>query len=118
VVQMMTTALGRSVPQDDWKSLHVDTILKLLYGVSTSPFNPNDEPVEIGALVQATGLDVADIRHLIDDHYLIDAMEAGGLVEVTKDSQGKPTAVRLSPRGRQWISFRLAHPAEANGSIG
>jgi hypothetical protein len=108
----MTTPLGRSVPQNDWKSIRADTILKLLHGVSRSPFNPNNDPVEVGALIQATGLDLADVQ------YLIGTMEAGGLVEVTKDPQGKPIAVRLSPRGQEWVSFQLFRVAEVSGSSG
>lgn len=95
----MTSSLGRSVPENDWRSLRGDTILKVLYGVSRSPFNPNNDPVEMDLLVQATGLD------LIKVYYLIGTMEAGGLVETTKDPQGKPIAVRLSDRGREWSRF-------------
>jgi hypothetical protein len=98
----MTTPLGRSVPLNDWKSLRADTILKLLYGVSRSPFNPNNDPIEMDAFVQATGLNLADVQ------YLVGTMETGGLVEVTKDPLGKPVAARLSDRGRNWVSFRCS----------
>jgi len=108
----MTSPLGRSVPVDDWKSLRADTILKLLYGVSRSPFNPNNDPVEMDLLMQATGLDLLSV------HYLLGTMEAGGLVEATKDPQGKPIAVRLSERGRNWVSFQVSRVAELNGSSG
>jgi hypothetical protein len=108
----MTPPLGRSVPQDDWKSLRGDTILKLLYGISRSPFNPNNDPVEMDVLMQATGLDLADV------HSLIGTMEAGGLVEVTKDPQGEPRAARLSERGREWVSFQWSRVAELSGSSG
>jgi len=97
---------------DDWKSLRADTILKLLYGVSRSPFNPNNDPVEMDLLMQATGLDLLSV------HYLLGTMEAGGLVEATKDPQGKPIAVRLSERGRNWVSFQVSRVAELNGSSG
>jgi hypothetical protein len=109
---LMTTPLGRSVPLNDWKSSRADTILKLLYGVSRSPFNPNNNPVEVDLLVQATGLGLVDV------HYLIETMEAGGLIEVTNDLQGRPTAARLSDRGREWVSFQLIRVAEASGSSG
>jgi hypothetical protein len=112
VSYFMTTPLGRSVPQNDWKSIRADTILKLLYGVSRSPFNPNNDPVEVDLLVQATGLGLLDV------HYLLGTMEAGGLIEVTRDLHGKPTAVRLSERGRDWISFQLFRLAEASESSG
>jgi hypothetical protein len=108
----MTSSLGRRVPETDWKSLRADTILKLLYGVSRSPFNPNNDPVEMDLLMQATGLDLADVQ------YLIGTMEAGGLVENTKDPQGRPIAVRLSDRGRNWVSFQVSRVAEASGSSG
>jgi len=106
----MTSSLGRSVPVNDWKSLRADTILKLLYGVSRSPFNPNNDPVEMDVLMQATGLDLADV------HSLIGAMEAGGLVEAAYDPQGQPIAVRLSDRGRNWVSFQVSRVAEFSGS--
>lgn len=106
----MTTPLGRSVPLDDWKSIRADTILKLLHGVSRSPFNPNNDPIEMDALVQATGLSLANV------HYLVQTMEAGGLVEVTRDPQGIPVAARLSDRGRDWVSFQLSRVAEHSGS--
>lgn len=106
----MTTPLGRSVPLDDWKSIRADTILKLLHGVSRSPFNPNNDPIEMDALVQATGLNLANV------HYLVQTMEAGGLVEVTPDPQGLPVAARLSDRGREWVSFQLSRVAAQSGS--
>lgn len=112
VSYFMTTPLGRSVPLSDWKSIRADTILKLLYGASRNPFNPNNDPVEMDVLVQATGLGLTDV------HYLIETMEAGGLVEVTKDSQGKPLAARLSERGREWVSFQLVRVSELGGSSG
>src|SRR5262249_7580997 len=112
VSYFMTSALGRSVPHDDWKSLRGDTILKLLYGVSASPFNPNNDPVGMDLLMQATGLDLPDV------HSLIDTMEARGLVEATKDPQGKPIAVRLSDRGREWVSFHWSRVAELSRSSG
>jgi hypothetical protein len=108
----MTTPLGRSVPLDDWKSIRADTILKLLYGASRNPFNPNNDPVKMDLLVQATGLSLAHVA------YLVETMEAGGLVEVTKDSQGHPVAVRLSDRGREWVSFQLARVTELSSSSG
>ena len=108
----MTTPLGRSVPLSDWKSIRADTILKLLYGVSRSPFNPNNDPIEMDALVQATGLNLADV------HYLVETMEGGGMVEVTKDAHGKPVAARLSERGREWVSFQLSGVTELRGSSG
>src|SRR5215468_11255542 len=102
----MTSSLGRSVPVDDWKSLRADTILKLLFGVSRSPFNPNNDPIEMDVLMQATGLDLADV------HSLIGSMQAGGLGEATHDSQGQPIAVRLSDRGRNWVSFQVSRVTE------
>jgi hypothetical protein len=60
----MTTPLGRSVPQSDWKSLRADTILKLLYSVSRSPFNPNNDPVGMDVLMQATGLDPVKVHDI------------------------------------------------------
>lgn len=108
----MTSSLGRSLPDTDWKSLRGDTILKLLYNISRSPFNPNNDPVGMDVLMQATGLDLADV------HDLIGTMEAGGLVEATKDPQGKPIAVRLSDRGREWVSFQVVRVAEISGSSG
>jgi hypothetical protein len=112
VSHFMTTPLGRSVPLDDWKSIRADTILKLLHGVSRSPFNPNNDPVEADLLVQATGLGLLDV------HYLLGTMEAGGLIELTRDLQGKPTAARLSERGRDWVSFQLFRLADAAGASG
>lgn len=108
----MISPLGRSVPVSDWKSLRGDTILKLLYGVARSPFNPNNEPIGMDVLMQATGLDLLSV------HYLLGTMEAQGLVEATKDPQGKPVAVRLSDRGRDWVSFQVSRVAEISGSSG
>jgi hypothetical protein len=108
----MTTPLGRSVPLNDWRSIRTDTILKLLYSVSRSPFNPNNDPVEVDVLVQATGLGLVDV------HSLIDTMQAGGLVEVTRDWQDKALAVRLSDRGRDWVSFQLLRVTDVSGSTG
>jgi|GEM_PF-3694557 len=105
----MTTPLGRSVSLDDWKSIRADTILKLLYGVSRSPFNPNNDPIEIAALVQATGLDLVSVS------YLVGTMEAGGLIESEKDAQGQAIAVRLTARGREWVSFRVAEASALGG---
>lgn len=108
----MTTPLGRSVPLSDWKAIRADTILKLLYGVSRSPFNPNNDPVGISALVQATGLGLLEV------HYLLGTIEALGLIEVTREPQGNPLTVRLSDRGREWVSFQLSRVSESGGSWG
>ena len=97
---------------NDWKSIRADTILKLLYGVSRSPFNPNNDPIEISALVQATGLGLLEVHHLLG------TIEALGLIEVMKDARAKPSTVRLSERGREWVSFQLSRAGENGGSWG
>lgn len=112
VPYFMTTPLGRSVPSNDWKSIQADTIVKLLFSISRSPFNPNNDPVEVAALVQATGLGLLEVNDLLG------SLEAQRLIEVVKDPQGGLRAARLSDQGREWVSFQLFRPAEASGSSG
>jgi hypothetical protein len=68
------TALGRSVPVEDWGAIHGDTILKVLHDYRMSPFNPNNEPIDAEALCNATGLSPAEVQALCEklahEHYV------------------------------------------------
>jgi hypothetical protein len=109
---LVTTPLGRSVPDSDWKSLQADTIVRLLFDISRSPFNPNNDPVEIAVLSQATGVRPPEI------YALLAALVAQAWLEVSNDPQGKPSAARLTDHGRERVSFQLSRPVEASGSAG
>lgn len=99
-VLFMTTPLGRSVPMNDWKSINSDTIMKVLYGVARSPFNPNNAPVAIDALPQVTGLELLEVANLVA------GLEALGFVEVI-NALAQPKGVRISPRGIDWAAHLL-----------
>lgn len=81
----MTTALGREVPIEDWTSLHRDTILKVLYEYRMSAFNPNDEPLALTALCNATGLSPADTTGLCEQ------LRQQGLVDAVPDGRYRVT---------------------------
>ena len=106
----MATPLGRSVLMNDWRSFHHDTIMKVLYGVARSPFNPQHRFIALDALPQVTGLDQLDVDELVA------ALEVEGLAEVDKNVLGKVKAVRISAAGVQWVSHLLLR-LDPSGSL-
>jgi hypothetical protein len=75
VAYYVTTALGREVPLEDWGAVNGDTILKVLHDYRVSPFNPQNLPLPVTALANATGLSPADAEALAE------SLTAQGLVE-------------------------------------
>lgn len=103
----MVTHLGRSVAVNDWQTIRGDTILKLLYRVGSSPFNPANEPVMLAVLAQATGLRGTELLAVLD------ALVAGGNAEVVRDANGNVESARLTDRGREWVGFLIGRGSEA-----
>src|SRR5262249_44988475 len=97
----MTSPLGRPVKRDDWRSFHEDTILKLLFDAANSPFNPENEPLVLESLENATGMDRPTVESMCR------ALEQQGLVELHPD-QGPPGAARLTQLGDTRVLERLA----------
>ncbi|HEY4241867.1 MAG TPA: hypothetical protein VGM88_18730 [Kofleriaceae bacterium] len=110
-MQFTTTPLGRSVPSTDWKSMRSDTIMKVLFGIGTSPFNPSNDPVEVADLMHVTGLARADVEALVR------ALESAGFVEVFSDKHGSAEAARINRRGMEWVSSQPLR-VNASGPVG
>jgi len=97
----MTSPLGRPVKLDDWRSFHEDTILKLLFDVANSPFNPADTPLVLQSLENTTGMDRPTVESICR------ALEQQGLIELHPDSTNIEAA-RLTQLGRARVWERLA----------
>lgn len=97
----MTSPLGRAVKLDDWRSFHEDTILKLLFDVANSPFNPDDSPLVLQSLENTTGMDRTTVESICR------VLEQQGLVEL-HPSSAKIDAARLTQLGRARVWERLA----------
>ena len=102
----MTSPLGRPVKLNDWRSFHEDTILKLLFDVANSPFNPADTPLVLQSLENTTGMDRATVEGICR------GLEQQGLVELHPNN-ANIEAARLTQLGRARVWERLA----AQGSI-
>ena len=61
-VVRVVTALGRELPETDWRGIHRDRILRFLYRRETNFINQNVPPPSIESLMDITGLDEADAR--------------------------------------------------------
>jgi Mn-dependent DtxR family transcriptional regulator len=103
----MTSPLGRPVKRDDWRSFHEDTILKLLFDASNSPFNPENEPLVLESLENATGMDRATVESMCR------VLEQQGLIELHPNT-GTIEAARLTQPGhtRVW-ELMASHRAVA-----
>jgi len=97
----MTSPLGRSVRPDDWRSFHEDTILKLLFDVANSPFNPADAPLVLQSLENTTGLDRTTVENICQ------VLAQQGLVELHPGST-VIEAARLTQLGRARVWERLS----------
>lgn len=104
----MTTPLGRSVPLNDWRSFHEDTILKLLFDVGSSPFNPADDPLVLQSLENTTGMDRPTVESICR------VLEQQGLIEL-HPSSAKIEAARLTQLGRTRVWGRLASQSAIAG---
>lgn len=104
----MTSPLGRPVRLNDWRSFHEDTILKLLFDVANSPFNPADTPLVLRSLENATGMDRATVESICR------ALEQQGLVELHPNNT-KIEAARLTQLGRARVWERLASQSSIAG---
>jgi DNA-binding IclR family transcriptional regulator len=89
----MMSPLGRPVQSNDWRAFHEDTILKLLFDVANSPFNPEDRPLVLQSMENTTGMDRSAVETICR------ALEQQGLVELHPD-RIKIDAARLTPLGR------------------
>ena len=107
----MTSPLGRSVKLDDWRSFHADTILKLLFDVANSPFNPADDPLVLQSLENTTGMDRATVESICR------VLEQHGLVELLPTSDNIEAA-RLTHLGRTTVWERLPAPSAIAGTSG
>jgi hypothetical protein len=107
-MHFMTSPLGRSVKLNDWRSFHEDTILKLLFDVANSPFNPTDNPLVLQSLENTTGMDRAAVESICR------ALEEQGLVELHPNG-AKIEAVRLTQLGRAQVWERLASQTAVAG---
>lgn len=87
----VTTALGREVPLEDWQSLNSDTILKVLYDYARSLFNPQNAPLDVTSLENATGLGRDDVLELCD------RLRDAGLV--SRDGH----RFKITPRGAELV---------------
>jgi hypothetical protein len=104
----MTSPLGRSVKLNDWRSFHEDTILKLLFDVANSPFNPADDPLVLQSLENTTGMDRAAVESICR------VLEQQGLVEL-HPSGVEIEAARLTQLGRTRVWERLASQSAIAG---
>jgi hypothetical protein len=100
-MHFMTSPLGRPVKRDDWRSFHEDTILKLLFDASNSPFNPENEPLVLRSLENATGMDRVTVESMCR------ALEQQGLIELHPNT-GTIEAARLTQLGHTRVWERLA----------
>lgn len=96
----VTTALGREVRVGDWRALHEDTILNLLFGRAESLFNVDQTPVELRSVLIATGLGAEDCKSLLD------ALTQRKLVETLAGERYRITADGTTHV--QWARARLA----------
>jgi DNA-binding MarR family transcriptional regulator len=105
----MTSPLGRPVKLNDWRSFHEDTILKLLFDVANSPFNPSDDPLVLQSLENTTGMDRATVESICR------ALEQQGLIEL-HPSNTRIEAARLTHLGRAKVWERLAAQSAVAGA--
>jgi hypothetical protein len=100
-MHFMVSPLGRSLMLDDWDSYYQDSVLKLLFDVQTSPFNPADQPLILRSLENTTGLDssaVAALCTVLAEHALVELFPPRGSLQ----------AVRLTQAGRDLVWRLLA----------
>ena len=104
----MTSPVGRPVKLNDWRSFHEDTILKLLFDVANSPFNPTDTPIILRSLENTTGMDRATVESICR------ALEQQGLIELHPNN-ANIEAARLTQLGRARVWERLATQSSIAG---
>jgi DNA-binding MarR family transcriptional regulator len=108
VLSFMMSPLGRSVARDDWRTFHEDTILKLLFDVANSPFNPADIPLVLQSLENTTGMDRATVASICR------VLEQQGLIELHPNTS-EIEAARLTQLGRARVWERLASQGSLAG---
>ena len=94
------TALARQVLADDWIEFHTDQILALLWKHARNSFNGEDWALSFTSIHNATGLDLDEIEEISSKQ--IDR----GWVQVIGSVDAQ--AARLTPLGRDEVSFRTA----------
>lgn len=86
---------------NDWRSFHEDTILKHLFDVANSPFNPANTPLVLQSLENVTGMDRTTVENICR------MLEQQGLVELHPNSS-EIEAARLTPLGQARVWERLS----------
>jgi hypothetical protein len=94
---LVKTLLGRYVDAGDWEQTQSDTIRKVLFDASVSPFNPGDSLVALTPLCNASGLAPDDVKALC------------GVLEARKEIEISGDSYRLTAQGRVVVRNIMAH---------
>lgn len=91
--RLVYSALGRQLPSSEWLRVHGDTVMKVLYDLRTSPFNPQNDPLPRADLHHVTGLSPANLE------LVLAALVSSGFVEKATDA-----AFRITDEGFEFVA--------------
>lgn len=93
VSRLVYSALGRQLPSSEWLRVHGDTVMKVLYDLRTSPFNPQNDPLSRADLHHVTGLSPANLE------LVLGALVRSGFVE-----PANAAAFRITDEGLEFVA--------------
>ncbi len=97
-MEMIETALGRLVPENEAQTVLEDAVLRLLFDYRLNPQNPNNVPMKLSVIAQAVSASPALAQAALD------AMggDTPPKVEECPEFQGEPT-FRITGAGVRFV---------------